>query len=1244
MKNIRILYIDNHQDHRIALARGLRSLNYHITSAATAESGLRLFARRTFDIVLCEWDLPGKTGLQILEIIREKEPEVPFILLSASGTASRGVKAVKKGASCFVLKPKGGKEISILIGQTMEKSNLEKKKRESLASIQTVSENVPDIIYSLNPRGEFISLSRSVKSIMGYHPSELIGTSVFLVIHPEDRERVRKSFLSSMEAKERGFKSIQFRMITKKGKVRYFEIHRKIVFEHGRVIRNDGIARDVSNRVLLEKKLKKYHEEVAEANLNLLAVQEQLKEKNTEMERLLEKLSSNRQDLQTILDASPDVIFLVDQNGKIKASNKKVADYFGFPLEKVVNSSYDEFVKRIKNDFEDPARFDKQIMHLNKNPDRTSRIELPQLLSRGVPINKHKPGVLAPIGTKIKTSRQKERSLLWIYTDIAFLKNAEEQVHAIVDSSPIPTLISRLKDGHILWANKELADLAGMTVQELIGQKTPDFYYAPEDRKTVLESLKRDGFLRNFETRIIKADRSVIWMIFSLVVTHMRGEDVAIGWLYEISERKRVEEALTKERNFVSAVLKTESALVVVLDSEGRIVRFNHACEQISGYSLDEVKMKHVWDIFLIPEEIDRVKAVFEELRSYKIPNKTENYWVTESGECRLISWSNSVLLDDEGSVEYIIGTGIDITEHRLAEQAILTRLKYEQGLAACSQALMKESESKDSLVEALSHLNEASNTSSVYILENFEDPQLGLCARLTHQVCPECITGKSESLGQKHFVYSRGFDRWRKNLSKGKPVRGTVKTLPKKEVAILELLGTRSILALPLWVEGKWYGMIGFEDNKELREWSEDDIRMLQTAADIIDDYIERKRIAEDLRVSEERFRGLVENANDLIFSLSSEGHFTYLSPKLTDLLGYDTSDFLGKYFTELMHPDDVKKSVDLFRQRLKNGRKETGFEFRMKHKDGSIRWFISNSSVILDERGMVIEVVGVAHDITEMKKVLIDLEHANATLKKAQSQLVQSEKMAALGNLVAGIAHEINTPIGAVNSMYDTVFRSFNRLKSAIETKIEKDDELIPRLEATFKILDDSSEVIRLGTERVTNLVQRLKSFARLDEAELKTVDIHDGLEETLTLIHHELKQYITVKRKYGNIPPVSCFPSMLNQVFLNLLINSRQAIKEKGTIEISTFVKDTKVHIVIKDNGRGISNESLQKIFDPGFTTKGRGVGTGLGLSISYQIIQQHRGEIKVESVLGKGSTFTVILPMDLEKLLENDNVQT
>ena len=254
--------------------------------------------------------------------------------------------------------------------------------------------------------------------------------------------------------------------------------------------------------------------------------------------------------------------------------------------------------------------------------------------------------------------------------------------------------------------------------------------------------------------------------------------------------------------------------------------------------------------------------------------------------------------------------------------------------------------------------------------------------------------------------------------------------------------------------------------------------------------------------------------------------------------------------------------------------------------------------------------------------KEMFLQLEAANRELQETQAQLVQSEKMASLGQLVAGIAHEINTPVGAIRSMHDSLSKATARLKDALHTEDARFIEQNRRVKASLKVIDDATEVIESGSGRVAKIVRRLKSFARLDEAELLRADVHEGLDDTLVLLHHELKRNVRVHLDYGEVPPFPCFPSQLNQVFLNLLVNARQAIDGQGEIFVTTRVVDGQAHISIRDTGVGIPPENIAKIFDPGFTTKGVKVGTGLGLSICYRIVKEHRGEIRVDSTVGGG----------------------
>ena len=240
-------------------------------------------------------------------------------------------------------------------------------------------------------------------------------------------------------------------------------------------------------------------------------------------------------------------------------------------------------------------------------------------------------------------------------------------------------------------------------------------------------------------------------------------------------------------------------------------------------------------------------------------------------------------------------------------------------------------------------------------------------------------------------------------------------------------------------------------------------------------------------------------------------------------------------------------------------------------------------------------------------------ELQNTLKELKETQIQLINSEKMASLGQLVAGVAHEINTPVASIKSNNGIV----SKLLDSIENTELKE------------MLTDINEVDKEAVNRISNIVTSLKKFVRLDEAELQEANINKELDLTLELIRHETKNRIEIIKNYGEIPAVKCFPNMLNQVFTNILINACQAIEGKGTITISTEYKDKKLIVKIKDTGKGIPKNQLSKIFTAGFTTKSSGVGTGLGLAICSKIIEKHHGEIIVNSEEGKGSEFIITI---------------
>lgn len=240
-------------------------------------------------------------------------------------------------------------------------------------------------------------------------------------------------------------------------------------------------------------------------------------------------------------------------------------------------------------------------------------------------------------------------------------------------------------------------------------------------------------------------------------------------------------------------------------------------------------------------------------------------------------------------------------------------------------------------------------------------------------------------------------------------------------------------------------------------------------------------------------------------------------------------------------------------------------------------------------------------------------ELKSALNELKETQLQLINSEKMASLGQLVAGVAHEINTPVASI--------KSNNSIIAKLISKIDNDD----LREMFTQVNSIDSEAI----QRISNIVVSLKKFVRLDESELQEADINKELNLTLDLIMHETKNRIEIERNYGDLPLIKCYPNMLNQVFTNILVNACQAIEGKGKIVITTEYKDDNLIVKFKDNGKGISKENINKIFTVGYTTKGVGVGTGLGLAISQKIIDKHNGKINVISEVGVGTEFIITI---------------
>ncbi|MGK5023824.1 ATP-binding protein [Janthinobacterium sp. RB2R34] len=405
----------------------------------------------------------------------------------------------------------------------------------------------------------------------------------------------------------------------------------------------------------------------------------------------------------------------------------------------------------------------------------------------------------------------------------------------------------------------------------------------------------------------------------------------------------------------------------------------------------------------------------------------------------------------------------------------------------------------------------------------------------------------------------------------------------------------------------------------------------------------------------SQGRLQYLLDNTPSIIYCTVPSGDFkmTFVSNNALNVLGYHPDDMVAdpNFWFDHIHPDDAPGIFSSLAQIFVQGAR--AYEYRFRVSDGSYLWMHDSLRLVRDEHGVPCEVIGSLTDITERKRMEAMLQARGeeqqrliSKLQQAHEQLLQAEKMASIGQLAAGIAHEINNPIGFVNSNMSslqayvaTLFDVIGQYEAAMGQQIDgaalaarvaqvrQQADLAYLQSDMADLLGESMD----GLKRVRDIVQALKDFSHVGESNWQVADLHAGLDTTLNIVGNELKYKARIDKQYGQLPPIACLASQLNQVFMNLLVNAGQAISGDGVISIRTGHLDGWIWVEIGDTGAGIAPEHLHRIFEPFFTTKAVGSGTGLGLSLSYGIVNQHGGRIEVASEPGRGTRFTVRLPV-------------
>jgi len=802
------------------------------------------------------------------------------------------------------------------------------------------------------------------------------------------------------------------------------------------------------------------------------------------------------------------------------------------------------------------------------------------------------------------------------------------------------------RQGQVLVMNVTGAERLGLTPQQIIGRKVWDLLPPglQEKRQHIAESVFRER-----KPKMITDSRDQRHFL-TYIYPSQNGETcVYVGM--DVTERKQIETAL-RERDELLRNLSEhlpESFLYQVCvypDGRRQFLYVSAGIEQIHGISPEQAMTDASCVYALVDplrqDELARAEArclqTLSDLNTTVRMRRVDGSW----GWFTLHSHPH---LGENGAVIWD-GLASDITAIRENELKLASQARRTSALLTLPSEA--ESREENDFLQYTLDIAEGLTESRISFLHFVHEDQ--------NQIELMCWSRKTLA-HYCHAVFSRHYAVEKAGIW-GDAIRLRQPVVVNDYAAAQGKQGLppghaqlQRMVCVPVIEDGRVRLVAGVGNKDD--DYTEDDVETLQLIANDAWRIAHRRRAERDLR----QIAQVVEASPTICFRWeSTEGWPVQFVSDNVRRWGYEPQQLISGEipYVSLLHPDDVPRIVEEVQTFFRQKQKEYTQEYRLRCADGRYIWVLDLTTVHRDARDQVDFIEGVLSDISERKQQQLVLEESlaqqralNRQLEDAQTQLLQSEKLAAIGQLAAGVAHELNNPIGFVYSNLGTLTEYVTGLIAICDAyghlsekqpsdcpglaeiqRIKQDQDYEYLRGDIFPLLDESRE----GLIRVRKIVQDLRDFSRSGNQDWAAADLHKGIDSTLNIVANELKYKCTVVKEYADLPEVVCVISQLNQVFLNLLVNAAQAIEKQGTITISTGVADADhVWISIADTGQGIAPENLKRIFDPFFTTKPVGMGTGLGLALVFGIINRHHGQIEVVSELGKGTTFRMTLPV-------------
>ncbi len=785
----------------------------------------------------------------------------------------------------------------------------------------------------------------------------------------------------------------------------------------------------------------------------------------------------------------------------------------------------------------------------------------------------------------------------------------------VFESSSIPMVIMDTESVEFVDLNEAAIEIYGYTTRDDVLGKTladvsPYYQYGGELSDILIEKLidkaKYEGTL-TFEW-LHQRPNGESWDAEVHLLSFEFENQVYLQYsLVDITERKKAQVALAKSEKRYRSIFENAQIGIYQTTPEGEILKANPALLKILGYNdLESLSARNLNEnVYFISNSREDFK---ETIHKHGVIKDYKSEWLKKNGEKIIIRENARIVKDDSGNIKYYEGFVVDITERERVMKALAeSEEKYREMTELLPVAIWEIS-----LSGICTYTNKVG-----FQIHGYTPDDLVKGINVLDLIIPE----------QREFAANTLKKRLNGFVSQGveyMALRKDGTTFPAK------------IYTSVIYHNKKPVGFIG-----------------------VTIDITETKKAAQEVKESEEQLKMALLGAKLGMWDWSIKNNTIKVNDLFVEMLGYTLNDFVGGVLTfegwkKMLHQDDFDNAMKLFNEHVEKKTELYEAVFRMKHKNGDWKWILARGKVAKWIKGEPMRALGTHLDITTRKKAEQELEKyrkhleflvqerteelatANEeltstneellnqrqeletvllNLQNTQKQLVHSEKMASLGVLASGIAHEINNPL---NFIKGGVFGIESYLKENLKEYL---DELDPFLVG-----------VNEGIYRAAEIVKSLNHYNRRDDTKMVSCDIHSIIDNCLVMLKNQIKDRIKIEKKFTTKEYVlACNEGKLHQAILNVLTNAAHAIAEKGTIKIKTFVIAKEFKLEITDTGSGIDNEHIDKILDPFFTTKAPGRGIGLGLSITYNILQEHNGTIEFKSKLHKGTTVIISLPL-------------